>query len=740
MKNLQVQAAYALPPLTLAAPPAAAAPAALAAAEVLPYAELLARRAAGTLVPGQHYRVQQRPTATLGSTGEVLVLATAPTALAPEAVLATCVPDYAGVPLWSAPPGPGPVADTTYTQETGPFVPEVPGLATAVDRHFVGDEGLFPLALPFAFALGGVSYTEVGVDTNGRLVFGAGNYQAIYQQQRLGSSAVPIIAFAWSDLVVSPAILSSFVVGEAPRRRLVFDYQHAYLYKREFWGGLHYDTSDIVSGQIVLEEGTSRITLGMALNLNPDTNVVQGLQYAGHAYPLYEGQTLPSGVMTTFTPQPEYQATPGALSLAEGPVVWRGGTWVAPAGPTAAEPGLSGAWVPATGPGRDAFGNAVPAYDAITYDAALDAVTERRDAAGNCVAAVPAAGDVLAAFPWGHPGVRANTLRGTLLDESLLRTPNLDFTANSFVDCTLARVQLAGVACRANHFYGVQLADYAPTELAEVTAFYDFDQRLPGAHRQVFGPGGALPAAATGPAALNAGLAAFKSKFIDSGFVTYRAGQAPSYAPLDLLTPFNSDFTPHDLITLRGYFAPDRLCLRNQDYRVSGDATFQTFFLGAATKGLSLSVTGLTFLQNGSLSPATTTTQGHNIRLLRCTLASVDYYGIGGSGMNMYHLTQCTIGRFGNMNSQGNQRTTLDGCTLGAGVFSGSVLGGQRGAGNGALTIANSTILLEGTATLFDPGFDMQYAPTFHNVTVIAADGSVSSLPAPASTPAPTPA
>jgi len=736
MTNLQVQAAYALPPLTLPAPAAGAAPAALAAAEALPFAELLARRAAGTLVPGQHYRVQQRPTTTLGSTGEVLVLATAPTALAPEAVLATRVPDYAGVPLWSAPPGPGPVADTTYTQETGPFVAEVPGLATAVDRHVSGDDVFYKLPLPFAFTFGGITYTEVGVDTNGRLVFGDANYQTVNGQQRLGSSAVPLIAFAWCDLVVSPATFCSFVVGEAPRRRLVFDYQHSYLFKREFWGGLHYDTADIVSGQLVLEEGTNRITVGMARNLNPDTNVVQGIQYAGHGYNLYEGQALPSGVMTTFTPQPAYQATDGALALAEGPVVWRGATWVAAAGPTAAEPGPgSPDWVPAPGAGHDAFGNAVPAYDAITYDAALDAVLERRDAAGNCVAAA-AGGDVLAAFPWGHPGVRANTLRDTLLDESLLTTPSLQFEANTLVGSSLARVQLAGVACRANCFYGVHLADYAPTELAEVTAFYDFDQRLPGASQRVFGPGGPLPTAADGAAALEAGLAAFKAKFVAPGFVTYRAGQAPDFTPLDLLTPFNSDFTPHDLIALHGYFAPDRLCLRNQDYRVRGDATFQTFFLGAATKGLNLSVTGLTFLQNGSLSPATTTPEGHRIRLLRCTLASLDYYGQGGSTMNVYHLTQCTIGRLGNMNSQGNQRTTFDGCTLGLGTLSGSVLGGQRGAGNGALTIANSTIVLEGTATLFDPGFDMQYAPTFHNVTLITADGTVSSLPAPAPTPA----
>lgn len=732
MTTLQVQDSYALEPLHLVPPAGPAGAAAAAAALALPYAEVLARQQTAALVPGQQYLITDRPAPALGASGEVLATAAAPNALAPAATLGAHVPDYGADPLWRPDYfDAGPVLGVAYTQQIEPYAAVVPRFYDAVSRPLSGDESVASLSLPFAFTFGGVAYTQVQVDSNGRLVFGPGPLAPAYVAQPLGSASLPTIAFAWCDLVVTPATLSTFVTGEAPNRRFVLDYRHVRLYQRSFWGGDHYDTQDTITGQLVLEETTNRISLGVEANTNPDTNVVQGLQYADHAYALSPGVALPAGVRTTFTPAPEHGAATAVAAPASPRVVWRGRTW-ALAGRASAEPGTGPDWVPATGPGRDAFGNARRTYEAVVYDLATDTLAERRDAAGNCVR-----GGSLAGFPWGHPGVRANTLLDTTLDESLLVVPDLVFTDNYLLDCTLEQVRLAGVACTHNQLFGVRLAGYAPTQFDHVTAYYSFDQGVRAAQHEVYVHGRAVRSELP---ELEAGLGVFRDKYVDNMFTTYRADQAPNHAPLDLLATANTDYTPHDLIVVRGVTkAP--LCLRNQDYNVRGEgAIFSGAYLGAAAGPRKIVLDGVNFSGGIGFGESNDdgTGRGHDIHLLNCTyIQSINQFQGTGNGYRDSHtFTNCNIGyifRSAAYNGSDGHKMRFNHCSLGRYVLpaagSTQALVDTYDAGTMGLQFSNSVLYLNAGVTL-EPAGRHSVAPylSFENCTVIYPDGAVKSL------------
>jgi hypothetical protein len=684
------------------------------------HSELLTQLSSGMLHPGQRYLVTDRPTTTLGSSGEVLVQAIAADALATEALLCAYVPDYQ-VPRWQTNYfAPGPVQGVSYEQTTTPYVALTPTFIDPVDRTKTGDDTPYIVQLPFPFTFGGITYTECEIDTNARLVFGSANYASVYTPSPLGSSEAPIIAFAWADMVMTSAIFNSFVLGQAPYRKFVFDYKNAHTLAN-FGGGLNYDTTDTFTGQLVLEESTNAITMGFQSYSVLDTGVVQGLQYAGKSFELNPKQALAAGTLTRFTPIIDRAAAVEVLVPVNNRVVWNGQTW-ALVGRAADEPGTSASWVPAIGAHRDQHGNSVRMYDAIRYRVLQDEITQRCDAANNSVT-----GSSIANFPWGKPGLRDNVLRGGTLDNSLLNTPELNWEGNTLVDVVLTNVNLKGIAFHNNQLFGISLNRYTPLLFDNVTAYYGFNQDYTSCSHQVFVNGREVQESVS-RSQMQETLLGFKQKFIGNQFTTYLTGQPVSYIPLDLLTTKNTDYTAHDLIEINGYYPTDVLCLRNQDYRINGNATFARPYLGHLTKGLNLAITGLTFLGETSMVCANYGPTGHTISLTRCTLNTINCGGGSGNGQpNRYTFMQCTIGRLSNINSEYNQQAIFDNCTF-VGLSAGSVFGGGRAAGNGPLVIANSTIILKGTATLFDPGFDMTYAPSFHNVTVIAADGTASKL------------
>jgi hypothetical protein len=691
------------------------------------HAALLAEQAAGALVPGQQYRLTDRPHAGPGTSGDVLVAAASAQALHPEAVLLARVPDYR-LPLWAPThAAPGPLLGTlSYQATTTPSYARVlPQVTDVLSTVLYGDDNYKVYPLAFGFTFGGITYHEVMVDTNGRVVFG-GPYSSVYRSAPMGSSTVPMAALAWTDLMpTSPGTLTIFTTGTAPHRRFVVDYTGTRMQVGIYFNGEAFD------GQLILEETTNAVVLGQAYN-TLTLPTYQGLQYAGGAYEPYKGQPIPVNSTTSYVPVADRgPATTVAFTATQ--CVWRGQTWACPSGDPTQEPGTSADWRLATAAGADAFGNTVPVADAITYELATDAVRRRQDAQGNDVDEL-----ALATFPWGAPGVRANTLRQTTLDASLLTTPGLTFAHNLLTDCRLSRLGLAGLDFSHNSLYHLVLDDYAPAEFSGITAYYGVAPGYYGAN-ELLVDGAVVQDRTTELGAL---LTNFKEQYVDNMFTTYRQGQPDSHAGVDIFSP-NPRATPaHDLIKVTGYkVGQDSVALRTQSYNLIGDATLDYTRLGFVTyEGLKITINGLNFPKGMSmLGPiGSGATVGHTIFLLKCTISTLEALGsYAGNTPVVSTLTvaHSVIDRYV-MNSGSTTRTRFNHCTFGQGTTSGSVLSAVRTADHGPIVFSNCTIYLNGAATLYDPGFNMAYAPTFQNVTLVSPTGAVSRLDTPAPVPA----
>lgn len=701
---------------------------------VRPHATLLAELAAATLVPGQQYRITDRPRQTLGTGGDVLVAAASAQALHPEAVLLARVPDYR-LPLWAPTHvAPGPLLGTVRYEATptAGYQRVLPTMTDAVSATLYGDDNFRVYPLPFGFTFGGITYHEVMVDTNARVVFG-GPYASEYRSAPMGSSALPMVALAWTDLVpCSPGTLSVFATGTAPHRRFVVDYtglrmQHGIAYNSGIYAG------EGLEGQLILEEGTNAVVLAQARSTVTTLATYQGLQYAGGAYEPYKGQPIPQNSTLRYLPVAD-RGPAATVAFAARQCVWRGQTWACPTGDPTQEPGTGADWqLATTAAGADAFGNTLAVADAITYDLATDAVRARRDAQANDVDEL-----ALDAFPWGAPGVRANTLRQTVLDESLLTTPALAFADNELTDCHLVRLGLAGLDFSRNRLFQLKLTDFAPALFTGVTAYYSLAPGYAGADELVVG--GTVVQDHT--AELGALLTSFKEQYVDHMFTTYRKGQPDSYAGVDVFSPNPIGTPAHDLIKVTGYqVGRDSVALRTQDYNLIGDATLDTTRIGFATNnGLKFTINGLNFAKDIQLlGPwGGGATVGHTIFLLKCTIATLDALGsYPGSTPVVSTLTvaHSVIDRM-YLGSGTTTRTRISNCLLGQGNTTGAVLGRTRNADSGPMVFSNCTIVLNGAATLYDPGFDQAYAPTFHNVTLVSATGAVSRLDTPAPVPA----
>ncbi|HET9504174.1 MAG TPA: hypothetical protein VFO93_11580 [Hymenobacter sp.] len=697
----------------------------------LDYAQVMRQQQAGELQPGAYYLIGNRPGPGLSSSGRVLAQAVAADALAREAVLCTRVPDYER-PLWRTNFfEQGPATGTTYELTESPFTGIVPQETDFVDYRLDGDDKVVVAQLPFAFEFGGVSYAEVAVDSNGRLVFDPAYFRSEYNQQALAPGYASVY-LCWGDLIVSPGTVRYFTTGQAPYRKFIVDYQDTIPQT----GYPAFSFSGIFSGQIVLEETTNVVTLGFSANTLTETTWVQGLRYPQQAYQIDQNRALRSGVLHRFAPITSRGAVVPALAAS--PVVrWLGSTWqLAPAGDARQEPGTGAAWVPATGAGADAFGNSVPCYDAVRYDLATDTISQRRDKQGNVLR-----DSSLAGFPWGHPGVRGNLLRAVVLDNSLHYVEGLWFCDNTLERVRLEAVALAGVPFARNRLTDVQLRHYAPRTFEDVEATQGLDPGFTNCAGRRFWQGQLVEEPAQVARELLGNVLHRQSQV---NCVVYRNGQPTSYRLPDFTHPVGSVMPAHDRIDLVGDWTTKTLFLRNYDFTINGNGVVaRDVAIGRGSTGMRVAISDLTvtdyldfnvtspLLTSLNLNPGAAPTAGMNVTLTRCNINRLALAGVNsaaGVGINRYSVDYCTIRRIERTGAASGTVHRFAHCVFGQGLAEGSVFGGSGPATASALVIANSVIKLAGTATLYDNNTPPAQLPTFENVTLLAADGTVSRL------------
>jgi len=788
MKNIQVQDTYALDPLALEAPVGAAQPLygttgtatdgpmtqqattqalldtlgqALAAASyaTLPLAEaqLLGRGAAGPLHPGACYRIQGRPDTGLGHLGDVLVQALDEHSFNPTAVLLGHRPDYDRVSVWS-PDYPGPVSPpvvhqgtgATYTSTTQPYEALAPDDSGVLDT-LTGDDVGHLLTLPFAFTFGGVEYTQVTVDTNGRLSFGntgsdLGNVLSDNDYVR------PQAVLCGGDLYVTDGVglVRTFCVGTAPNRQLVVDYSQVSSYRQRS------DTANYFNGQLVLEETTNNVRLGQASAL-PDYTFAQGLQYPGQVYETHPYGSAPLlGTTTIYAPapagSPPAPPAPPVFSPADYACLWNGQTWWLTGLYAAYEPGTTADWSVATGPGADQYGNTVPLANGVTYDVATNTLSKRWDAAGNEVD--ERQGQALDAFPWDRPGFALNRLRGTRFEPYTLHNARgSSLYNNELVNCQFTTCVLQNATLSTNTITNAQVFNWAPQVFAQNTIFGNFNAYNYNLQNAFLVNGYAVqdPSYQLNQQLANV-QANLQASLLDNMFRTYYQGQV-SYQNLDLLQPYTSDYTPHDLIVVRGVTTAP-LCLRNQDYHVRGEsAVFGSGFFGAGTNARRLTVDGVTFtnvLHVHESYSGDGSGRGHDIHVLNSTIYSIGMFQGGSSGyLDRHTFTNCHIGlvhREAAYNGSFGHKVCLDRCTVGRGVLPGAIQGAYfhnplsalfdtYDGSTCSLLVSNSVLYLADGMSL-EPAGRHSVAPylVFENCSVIYSDGATKNL----STSAPT--
>jgi subtilisin family serine protease len=140
----------------------------------------------------------------------------------------------------------------------------VPG---TVDVGNHGDDDTNAIALPFPCYFYGQTFTNVTLDTNGKLQFGTGTTD--YQNTCLPASGMVNAVFAfWDDLqTYDPGGIFTSISGIAPNR--VFNIE---------WRATCYDTTQYVNFEVRLYEGSTRIDIVYGALADPGTNATVGIQ------------------------------------------------------------------------------------------------------------------------------------------------------------------------------------------------------------------------------------------------------------------------------------------------------------------------------------------------------------------------------------------------------------------------------------------------------------------------------
>jgi PKD domain len=160
------------------------------------------------------------------------------------------------------------VTSIPFAPEPGPFANQLPGC----DDCTFGGAGGFPIG--FAFSYYGTTYNSFWISSNGFV-----SLQRVTAAFSGCCNGLPLprfdavnnmIAVAWSDLNPKPGQMSFEVRGEAPRRRLIINYNSVAMTK---------EPTKLVTAQLILFEGTNAIELHTTSHpINTQRAVTQGAE------------------------------------------------------------------------------------------------------------------------------------------------------------------------------------------------------------------------------------------------------------------------------------------------------------------------------------------------------------------------------------------------------------------------------------------------------------------------------
>ena len=182
-----------------------------------------------------------------------------------------------------------PSGSTNYWFTQSAFANIVPG---TVDTGNHGDDDTNEIALPFPYTFYGQTFTNVIVDTNGKLQFGAGFPD--YQNTCLPALGYSNTVFAfWDDLdTLGPGegIFTS-VSGSAPNR--VFNIE---------WRAECYSSTQALNFEVRLYEGSTRIDMVYGVLYDTGTNATVGIQKDSTRAILFECNAggLTNGLQLTY--------------------------------------------------------------------------------------------------------------------------------------------------------------------------------------------------------------------------------------------------------------------------------------------------------------------------------------------------------------------------------------------------------------------------------------------------------
>jgi subtilisin family serine protease len=179
---------------------------------------------------------------------------------------------------------------TNYWFTLSTFGSIVPG---TVDIGNHGDDVATVIALPFSYTFYGRSFTNVTVDTNGKLQFGAGTWD--YQNSCLPALGYSNTVFAfWDDLetldLPDGGIFTS-VSGIAPNR--IFNIE---------WRAVCYSSRLPLNFEVRLYEGLTRIDMVYGMLYDTGTNATVGIQEDSTSFILFECNAggLTNGLQLTY--------------------------------------------------------------------------------------------------------------------------------------------------------------------------------------------------------------------------------------------------------------------------------------------------------------------------------------------------------------------------------------------------------------------------------------------------------